>query len=79
MTAAVLERPTVVETETGDPDILAHLADKDEITHALVFGNEITALCGYRWVPSRDPEKYPLCKACQEVYDLILEIKAKAV
>lgn len=27
-------------------------------------GLEVTALCGYRWVPKRNPEKYDVCQEC---------------
>ena len=32
----------------------------------MVTGEAITALCGKKWVPSRDPEKYPICPTCIE-------------
>jgi len=40
---------------------------------AYVFGTELTALCGYRWIPSRDPEKLPVCPECQEIYETLPE------
>ena len=32
----------------------------------MIFGKEITALCGKKWIPSRDPEKFPVCPDCRE-------------
>jgi hypothetical protein len=29
------------------------------------MGTEITALCGYKWVPSRDPAGLPVCPDCK--------------
>lgn len=26
---------------------------------------EIVALCGYKWIPKRNPEKFDLCEACR--------------
>lgn len=50
----------------GDEEpILTHYAKKSDITRAMVEGTPITALCGKVWIPSRDPEKYPLCPACK--------------
>lgn len=31
---------------------------------ARATGQEVVALCGYRWVPKRNPEKYPACDEC---------------
>lgn len=30
-------------------------------------GYEVRALCGYTWVPKRNPEKYPACDECIRV------------
>ena len=40
------------------------------VTEALIFGTEVEALCGYRWVPSKDPKKYPVCPKCKEIHEL---------
>ena len=29
----------------------------------------MVALCGKVWVPSRAPEKFPVCPSCQEIWD----------
>ena len=28
----------------------------------------VTALCGKVWTPGRDPEKFPVCPVCKEIY-----------
>ena len=33
------------------------------------MGTPIIALCGKVWVPSRDPQKYPVCPACKEIWE----------
>jgi hypothetical protein len=50
----------------GDHDRFAHYVPKVELTRALVEGTPVTALCGKRWVPSRDPERYPVCPTCRD-------------
>src|SRR3990167_2040154 len=55
-----------VDTEGGDHDRFAHYARKDDVARAFVTGEAITALCGKKWVPSRDPSRYPVCPTCQE-------------
>ena len=50
----------------GDHEKFAHIVKRNELTDAMVFGKEITALCGKKWVPARDPERYPVCPTCKE-------------
>jgi len=57
------ERPV---TDDGDHDRFAHYAKKADIARAYVTGEAITALCGKKWVPSRDPTQYPICPTCAE-------------
>ena len=56
----------LVTTDDGDHDRFAHYADRDLIVEALVFGLELEALCGKRWVPSADPSRFPICPTCRE-------------
>jgi hypothetical protein len=28
-----------------------------------------TALCGFVWVPSKDPKQLPVCQKCAEIYN----------
>lgn len=37
------------------------------VTEAMINGTPIEALCGYVWVPSRDPNRYPVCPRCKEI------------
>jgi Protein of unknown function (DUF3039) len=57
---------TPVDTDHGDHDRFAHYCKKADITRALVTGEAIVALCGKKWVPSRDPSRYPVCPTCRE-------------
>jgi hypothetical protein len=54
------------QTGSGKP-IISHICEKDDITDAYVFGTPLVALCGYTWVPSRDPKSLPLCPACKDI------------
>jgi len=56
-------------TEDGDHDRFSHYAPKAKIMEAIVTGVPIVALCGKKWVPSRDPEKFPVCPTCKEIYE----------
>lgn len=39
---------------------------KEVVTIARVNGLPVTALCGYQWVPKRNPDKYPACEKCMD-------------
>ena len=47
---------------------------KADMTKAMVTGEPCTALCGKKWVPSRAPEKYPVCPDCKKIYDARAEM-----
>jgi hypothetical protein len=38
---------------------------------AMVEGTPVVALCGKIWVPSRDPDKFPICPTCLDIYKFI--------
>jgi hypothetical protein len=61
-----VEAPSRPVTDDGDHDRFAHYAKKSDIARAYVTGEAIVALCGKRWVPSRDPTRYPICPTCAE-------------
>jgi hypothetical protein len=46
---------------------------KGKLVDAMVNGTPVVALCGKVWVPSRDPQRYPVCPECKEIYDSIPE------
>ena len=66
VTPTPVEAPERPVTEDGDHDRFAHYAKKGDITRAYVTGEPIVALCGKKWVPSRDPSRYPICPTCAE-------------
>ncbi|HEX9682461.1 MAG TPA: DUF3039 domain-containing protein [Acidimicrobiales bacterium] len=62
----ILDERVDPRTGDGDHDRFAHVCHRDDVARAYVTGEAITALCGKRWVPSRNPDKYPVCQACME-------------
>lgn len=60
-------------TDDGDHERHSHYAPADEVTRAIVMGASVMALCGKIWVPHRDPNKYPICPTCKEIYEGIDE------
>jgi hypothetical protein len=67
-----LKQETVESKVDGDHDLFAHYVDKNEATKAMIFGTPVIALCGKVWVPSRDPEKFPVCPECKRIYELFI-------
>ena len=54
--------------DDGDHERFAHYVEKDKIVESAVTGKPVTALCGKKWVPGRDPSKFPVCPECQEIH-----------
>ncbi len=63
----LLTRPDP-EEDDGGHDRFAHYVEKDKIVESAVTGKSVRALCGKKWIPSRDPEKYPICQTCKEIH-----------
>lgn len=59
--------PIVDNVEPGDHERFAHYVPKAKLTEAMINGTPVTALCGKVWVPSRDPERFPVCPECKEI------------
>ena len=55
--------------EPGDHERFSHYVRREKIIESAVLGTPVIALCGKVWVPGRDPEKFPICPACKEIYE----------
>lgn len=67
--------------ENGDPDHRTHIVRPVENKHIHLSGMssqdivdmarlhrvEITALCGYTFIPKHNPEKFDACEACMTI------------
>lgn len=67
--------------ESENPEHLTHIISPPENTHifqpgmeaqdivdiARATGQHVIALCGYKFVPVHDPEKYDACKSCMDI------------
>jgi hypothetical protein len=40
-----------------------------DLIHSQITGRPIRALCGKWWVPRRNPDDYPMCQACVEIFN----------
>ncbi|WP_106539486.1 DUF3039 domain-containing protein [Haloactinopolyspora alba] len=52
----------------GDEERFSHYVPKEKLTEAMINGTPVIALCGKVWVPSRDPQKYPVCPRCKDIW-----------
>lgn len=57
--------------EEGDHERFSHYAPKNKIMESALSGTPVKALCGKLWVPGRDPEKFPVCPECKEIYETL--------
>jgi len=74
-TAGAVETRSEHVPQTGEPEC-AHIVKTDgdesaaaKVLQARIEGTPVEALCGHRWVPSRDPKQLPLCAKCKDIYD----------
>ena len=71
---SVLEREeTREQVEPGDHERFAHYVRKEKILDSAISGKPVIALCGKVWVPGRDPNKFPVCPVCKEIYEGLRE------
>lgn len=59
--------------EPGDHERFSHYVPKDRILESAMTGEPVRALCGKLWVPNRDPEKFPVCPQCKEIYESLTD------
>ena len=65
-----LDAPPVVElTEDDDEPDATHIVTQQDLIHSQVTGQAIRALCGKLWIPKRNPDDYPMCTACIDIFN----------
>ena len=66
--------PPEIKLDDGDHERFSHyvIGGGEALMRSAVTGEPVVALCGKVWVPSRDPDKYPVCKTCAEIREQIL-------
>lgn len=69
--------------ETDDPNVKAHfirgqenpdlwkdgMVAQDVVDLARFLEAELTALCGYKWVPKHHPDKHEICEPCMKIWE----------
>ncbi|MCW4386565.1 DUF3039 domain-containing protein [Salinibacterium sp. SYSU T00001] len=57
------------QLDEGDHERYSHYVNKDKIMKSALTGRPVIALCGKVWTPGRDPQKFPVCPTCKEIYE----------
>ena len=57
------------QIEEGDHERFSHYVKKEQILESALTGKPVKVLCGKMWTPGRDPEKFPVCPTCKEIYE----------
>ena len=63
------EREETQLSEPGDHERFSHYVRKEKIMESALTGEPVRALCGKVWTPGRDPQKFPVCPTCKEIYE----------
>ena len=66
---ASLDERSDLRLSDGDHERFAHVIRKSDHMKGYVMGEEVTALCGKKWIPSRDPERFPICPECKSLLE----------
>ena len=62
--------PITSDIDNDEPQ-LTHITRSDESMRGYIEGHEIRALCGFEFVPTRDPNRYPICVECKSILEMI--------
>ena len=68
----VVDERTDFRLDEGDHERFSHYVKKDKILESAITGKPVRALCGKKWTPGRDPEKFPICPTCKEIYESMM-------
>ncbi|RFA20344.1 DUF3039 domain-containing protein [Subtercola boreus] len=61
------------QIDPGDHERFSHYVQKEKILESALSGTPVKALCGKKWVPGRDPDKFPVCPTCKDIYDKMIK------
>ncbi|MEE9581684.1 MAG: DUF3039 domain-containing protein [Acidimicrobiia bacterium] len=70
-TTTTQESEVRLDQGDGDHDRFSHYVRKEDIVRSNVEGVEVMALCGKKWIPNRDPDRYPICPTCREIMSVL--------
>jgi hypothetical protein len=62
----------VLSSDSDDSERYSHWVDANKASKAQLNDRPVIALCGKVWKPKHNPEDYPICPRCQELYEEII-------
>lgn len=68
-TEELTKQDVLTPYDDGDHDLFAHVVPKLALERAIFEGIPAIALCGKRWLPTKDAKRYPVCPTCKEILD----------
>ena len=60
------------QLDEGDHDRFSHYVRKEKILESAVTGKPVRALCGKKWLPNSNPDRFPVCPTCKDIYENLL-------
>jgi len=72
---AEMLRLTHIVNPPMNPDIWdgsMEMTGQDVVDIARTEGLEVVALCGYKWVPKHNPDKYDICSTCLDIANQLI-------
>lgn len=56
------------DPELDDDASVAHIVyPRDKLAEAIILGTPVEALCGWVFVPTKDPKSLPVCSKCIDI------------
>jgi len=55
------------DLQVSDPgtNLVSHIIPKESHLRGYVLGETVQAVCGEKFIPTRDPSKFPMCESCK--------------
>lgn len=70
MASDLLEKEKVEQTtDFGDHDKFSHYVRKSDQDEYWLTGKPVSALCGKVWAPTSDPQRFPVCPPCKDIWE----------
>ncbi|MFD0704431.1 DUF3039 domain-containing protein [Alloscardovia venturai] len=55
-------------SDNSDSERYAHYVSREKMEQSRLTGKPVVALCGKVWIPTRNPDGYPVCPECKKIY-----------
>lgn len=59
--------------DNGDYDLFSHYVKHEDLEAAMLEGKPALALCGKKWLPTKDATRFPVCPECKDKWETLSE------